>query len=654
MVCAFLVVLNFVEKTVKTEDPQSLKARQEAAEQKYGTTLPIPVNVDLAMPAISETQLNKQEILNATIKPARMIKPPKGTITFKEDDKVICDNVPLDNLAHAACSHVHTLAGSYTLTALYNGDDIYYQSAAASVFIDVVRLPIDMTLMISPAKDFVEENDKLTLTLQVAQGDSAKKPQGTVNFFINTMPISECLNKKVTESCSYVVKKNDGILEFTVKYSGDETYQNQIVQKKLQRKNGLTFEWITPSVFQKTNSPTNDIALMYDMNTTKNGLTFNIGISGDFNDKNIMTMAHDLQLSINAINVIENYLLETKETDVNKQEFENVKCSLSSQQNQNKLIATCKGFYPIVRHFNMTLTLKDKSNGLIGSQTFPILIVPAAIAQTQMTNQTAPRLGCGLNGTTRQRMFDCALKISNFGGYVDAKQNFVPYKPGSASTNRMWFLVSCPERAQSSQNCSWLSPILQPDNPALSEGEFDSNGIAMSQYANHRLLWSGATVREYNFFQANEADATHLKFFNYDEYPYVGESIMPKRTTATKKIARNICRTGSGGNLFDSKSPYNWQMPSYPMLLTLTGGNYCDKGGVGYEQNWKAICNGGSDARGFRAILIPGLVRNYLLSSSVDPVNNIIWVFNGENGNMNVDTLDDTFSVRVRCVSASW
>lgn len=124
-------------------------------------------------------------------------------------------------------------------------------------------------------------------------------------------------------------------------------------------------------------------------------------------------------------------------------------------------------------------------------------------------------------------------------------------------------------------------------------------------------------------------------------------------------------------------SAYDWHVPSYPMLLLLTGGkpnSPCEPSGEPYEKNQRAVCAKikdeiNPDYKGFRAIgPIPDFVlRTPLWSSSVASgyTNQISafssvkgWAFDSQNGRMFIAPLEAGDQVldeyAVRCASMIW
>lgn len=638
----------------KNQDTYPRPENIEKLETQFGEKLPLKTNIILTVSSLS-SQLNESMTFEAMIRPSfKISSKPKGTVTFTENGKTVCKNVPIDSASfRASCLYKNNAIGAHTLVATYSGDDSVYEPSKSTMVYYVIKLASKTELNVTPNKANFAQNDVITLNAKISSLDATIPANGTVSFYVNTQPITNCMQKQITSAaCEYTVQKNDGTLEFTAKYSGDANHDTSGDYKTLNKTNGLQISWIAQNPILSGKTPSASSAqFLYTPQTSKQGLTFRVKIAGMLNDKNIVDYKNDVNFGINAITPLNNYLLERSAQSVNNQEFKNVICSMAAQ-NDGSLIATCNGFRPTALNFNLTTLLTIKSFGIVASKTFSASVKSNNITATKISNNIAPATGCGLNGTTRQRMFDCSMYVSNFGGHVDARQNFIPYTVGSTAIEAEWFLVNCPQGQSVPQSCSWLSPILHDNNPALASGQFDTNGIAMSQYKENRLLWSGVAPKTFTFFQANGGQSNNTKIFKYTEYPLIDETIMAKNSGSTKSVTQSICQTGKNLGLFSTNSSYHWQMPSYPMIMTLTGPSYCDVGGIGYSQDWKSFCNGGATPRGYRATLVPGFIKNYLWSSSLDPVNNVAWIFNGTDGGVDVDVLDN--NNYVRCVSASW
>ncbi len=308
----------------------------------------------------------------------------------------------------------------------------------------------------------------------------------------------------------------------------------------------------------------------------------------------------------------------------------------------------------------------------------------------------------------------------------------------NCNPDQNWFLTRCPGApvgAPSNLNqCSWLSPIITTDNTAAQIGEFDSNGIPMNTIALNptsptyaddrlnkgRLLWSGQLSSQYNVFEANGKNPRGTSPESYNLYKTIDNVTPPTQINqgsgtiapigpliykpgATSpnafsitdgpgninltnynavSSAENICNriSATGSTIISNNAIYNWQIPSYPMLYTLTGGlntigASCEPGGVAFNSNLKAFCNfQGAGAtktvEGFRAIdSLPGFffqstTPSGLISSSISDTvgpDTTLWIFS--NGAPPLTTqaglvlTDDQFTDEdydVRCVSTTW
>lgn len=366
----------------------------------------------------------------------------------------------------------------------------------------------------------------------------------------------------------------------------------------------------------------------------------------------------------------------------------------------------CDAFLPIASDFTIT--------GTLGEQDLTLNVT--------VTNGLTPgsTTECGQIGTTVQRMFDCSQRVANYAGFGNGDATFTAFTgatpdcpTGTTTTNtacnpnKNWFLVSCPDT--DNQKCFWLSPVMNSAvNAALAPDEFDSNGVAISTYNGGRFLWSGKSFAgphsdgTYNFFEANGNNPHNAGTAYYDFYAFVTNGTMASLNvgggpfiyrpdvsgtptpimnvfnmtaynlaTFPKSVCTNPLSTDP---ILLTGTTYQWQMPSYPMLMTLTGGYStdvanadCEPGGSDYESlpgGGKAWCNIGTpkSVQGFRAIdPVPGF-------DSTNTVNSIFWSssiavpiggwlfdggFDGFPGSIEHD-LPLGSGYFVRCVSAAW
>lgn len=231
-------------------------------------------------------------------------------------------------------------------------------------------------------------------------------------------------------------------------------------------------------------------------------------------------------------------------------------------------------------------------------------------------------------------------------------------------------------------------------------------GWKMSSIIGQRLLWSGVSKNPYNFFQANGTSPYDLGKSNDAGYGYYSEesrgqiaiqninSIIPDTPSLCDPISGTCAwfynpdstlhprldsdyKTSYNSPLLNEYSicdrvklpmisdpillseivtfknnttgeVYEWQMPSYPMVMTLTGGDdYCDT----TASTQLAVCN----PDGFRAISeIPGFnfsgaTSGILWSSSVLNSYHSWLFFYSTVGGTELEN-----SYHVRCVSAAW
>lgn len=351
---------------------------------------------------------------------------------------------------------------------------------------------------------------------------------------------------------------------------------------------------------------------------------------------------------------------------------------------------TCANFLPIANDFTLNGTLGD---------------IPLDLNITvQNGGSLATNCGdvqCGLNGTTVERMFDCSMRVANYAGYTDNTQVEHLFAPGD-TPDPNWFLVSSPS-ASDAQQCFWLAPVITNSNPAAGTDQFDSNGIEIASYANSdtqgRLLWSGVSSVNYNFFLANGNNPRNsTPDASYDYYSFIDDNTMASQQNGNPLIYRpqqfsplptltpiicagtddpcydasgsgdesiynayvnpslnysqSLCSTNNvtGIELLTASSTYLWQMPSYPMVMTITGGGTLCSLNTGDNA---AYCNGaaGNTGIGFYAAgNIPGMQDGIWTSSVRTP--GISWAFS--DGSTDLGLSMGISGMAVRCVSAIW
>ncbi len=404
------------------------------------------------------------------------------------------------------------------------------------------------------------------------------------------------------------------------------------------------------------------------------------------------------------------------------------------ESGQNELNANCKkitnsptsmqyecDFRPIAKKFNFKVSVINASTNAQESQTIEFdLIAPTLTNENKIsrneeyTEAMGPVGGCGnwKKATTHQRIFDCSMKVLDHAGRVN-------YFRHSHASDRMafhfekwpegiedyWFLVSCPEN-QLAYQCAWLSPELKKENIALGGNEFLSfppdllNGLPrewwMEYYANdnpasqHRILWSGMiSSQPYKFWDVN----THVGY-EYGNDLQIHENWFPRFESLNfggkSATYTDICQTNY--NLYKEnknnvdpfiwldKEVYDWRVPSYPQIMTLTGYPMCNGGQYiadgqyknRLEHEWiQSRCldvdNVDGPQWGFSASFVPGFYRSvgekayrYLWSSGAHtaPAPNPFtknyhgWAFDSLKGLVNSWDRDDKHGVR--CATMNW
>lgn len=387
-------------------------------------------------------------------------------------------------------------------------------------------------------------------------------------------------------------------------------------------------------------------------------------------------------------------------------------------------------FRPWVDNFTITIgqtvfTL-TVDNMLTASQT---LTRAANIGGQVQMNLNDDFPGCGLIGTILQRVYDCSKMITNYGATVtgdagtpgtnaacdngDATnprtcEYYTPFRnPNTQDPSLFWFVVSCPAGSVSptvpQQSCSWLTPIVAADQPALdnnlSPNHFPLFTLAtLSNAYQSRLLFSGKMTNDgsgYTFEDTNGYPTGTTPF----NQTYANSNVNPGNgaTTQTPPFTASVCITDGGGSLSgggtmgvadaalrDSLSSttgatVTWQVPNYPMLNIITGGSPTSGGHPTCVSNAggdRAFCDEPLVAapngynRGFNAINVPGFANTdaqsvesaeSLWSSSSSNRNNFAWIFlpvitssnNGLVAPAPVFNPNPSLS-RVRCISPTW
>jgi hypothetical protein len=204
-------------------------------------------------PATTSGAVNLNATFTATLAPATFagatgtLAAPTGTVTFKQSPNASgvdpCTNVPLTP-APITCSITFTAVGTYSITAVYNGDNNFTNGAPtpASVTIGgatttVIVNPAQDTTVIPPAP-FVFNVNKPggTFTVTVKpQTVGGAVPTGTVTFVDSDSATDVCVPKQLvpdttpgntgfaTASCP-VIFHTQGAHTLTANYGGDANF----------------------------------------------------------------------------------------------------------------------------------------------------------------------------------------------------------------------------------------------------------------------------------------------------------------------------------------------------------------------------------------------------------------------------------------------
>lgn len=353
-------------------------------------------------------------------------------------------------------------------------------------------------------------------------------------------------------------------------------------------------------------------------------------------------------------------------------------------------------FRPIAQNF--TISINDT--------TFKVTVNPASTIQKLKLSDAATPItkdfnGCGQYGTIVQRVFDCSLLVENYQQNDNSSSAKLRLKIGSFSkkfqttTNdfdNAWFVVSCPPSTASPSptqlDCAWLTPVITTDNPAVGGKELIPTGFDTNQFANSysytttpskpRLLFSGIVHEDntpdytilFNSLSANGynwPDQANCKNSNLCyKYLVSNQTLFPwsqGKIPDPDPTAKSLCSMNPGTSvisIFPNSEPKNlaWQVPSYPMLILITGGDPCNGQDPGF-------CNNTQYA--FNAVTIKGFLgtssttnnlwaASYAANGSVNPpplgsifFQNGVISFDTSSGSGNNGTQN-----AVRCASTQW
>jgi len=668
------------------ENQEAYESSLEAIERKYTVKVPIPTDLDLSIsPAMSVSppifHVNEDLTFKAKLHLNRLLPlHPNGTVSFSENHIPICENVVLNQSSFVAtCQFQPEKPGIHVVKAEYSEKENLYNNNTSYLIYGVKRYNSSISLDVrNRLKEYVSHNEVVLTALVKGEktSDTHLPLVGTLKFYINGFAIENCKKVPVQNAtCNYKIDDTDAILNMSVEYSGDQYFHPSSAKITLPYKDKFNIQLMssenidTPVLTEAILDKSQQATLSYDQKVSDSGATLKFRIIGLNGVSDIEELNKTLDLKIQSVSPTKYEMLEAKNTRIQETELKDIKCTLTSPTD-GALIGTCKGFRPIVNNFDLHIALVYKETEkkvikkILANQLIHFSVQNNNIKSIEISEKSTPTAGCGLNGTTRQRMFDCAMKVSNFGRRVNINiLSAVNYNLGDFS-EIYWFLVSCPAGVNiTAEQCAWLSPIIHSWNIALSSGEFDSNGVPMKNYENSRFLWSGTSYsngkrKDYDFFSAN---GKKDNLSEYTQYPYINQNTMPKQKGKARLDKNDVCYIGEDPILFGQNDPYEWQMPSYPMMLTLTGAPYCARNGRGYDQNWEAFCNAGNAGEGFNALHSVFGFSDQYWSSSLDTNYKIAWIFNGAGGRSGKGSgggladIDALYTKNaVRCVTTKW
>lgn len=585
---------------------------------------------------------------------------------------------------------------------VYMGDNIYEKTEKNLQSVKINQIIPTMTSSIDPKATIVKLGDKIQITGNI-QGLVPNFPlspgnKDNIYFYLNGNRITTCNAYSFTEkgefSCEYLITANDLIergtkpLDFSVQFIGGENYQTTPGQT---------------ASGSDTGCPTGNIEIISNANVSANG--FAITLTND-------THAQENGFILEFSNVCPNITCE--QVKIISPEFDSglIKKNMVFLPNEKQAQYTCaikqaqdgtnivtlasaqplqEGFRPWVDKFNITIGDNPK---------FETSVQTPDISDKQLLTRSTPMYlnqnfnGCGLKGTVLQRVFDCSKKVKNYAVRVDQifdTHDAQPNADGTSSfytlfdpnnqplqdtADTFWFLVACPAGNGGKvlqQQCHWLTPVIQDDNPAFdqsSEGAPTFQAHMLTGYQK-RMLLSGRLLSTFSWPEANG------NAFDVKKESYIANETNPGTTPALARdplINPTVCTAKTGESLFGGKAfaqndanirdmvstssgtSVTWQIPSYPMLVLLSGGtpvvasvstsfgvqHKIVKGCVDQEK-YRPYCNISnlSDAKqaGFGAINVPGFIDSssnlakpesdfFLISSSSDETSySMAWAY---------------------------
>lgn len=382
-------------------------------------------------------------------------------------------------------------------------------------------------------------------------------------------------------------------------------------------------------------------------------------------------------------------------------------CRINDTPVDNGLIVSCDYVRPvaskydlIIQYLNQPYTFKFKVDSQIPQVTFSPINRNDDIP---ILGQNYPAKGCGLTGTVSQRIFDCSKKFTNFGFTVipgtlnNTPGRLEPYIEGQSDKLNTWFLVGCPDISKDYNlnlnvkkayaQCTWVSPTIQTGNPIypsksgikLYDTGYDNPNtiVNLNQTSlnpdNPRFLWSGEVPRIINSTDLNDVFREDFciiglgnsckEYFSTKDYNICPDSgnhnqIQPctDKRTKTDKNYNFPCQYFLEFGLDIPESA--WQVPSYPMAYTLTGGKI-DKCNEKSSEDYLKGNENCSSVYGFYAAELPGFNVSYdnnlkqalWTATYYGTSYNLAWGFN-TNGTMSGYNRDE--KLPVRCVAPVW
>lgn len=576
----------------------------------------IPVTLSMSAPQTAE--IDESFKINITLKvdQSNYAKdvPLNNLLVYKKSDKdkpLSCNPTnptpTPDGKTTVACDYTTTIEDykNTPITFIASAiNDVNYQSSADSqtdvqIIQQIVSLK-DGSGQFVPNPAFTQESVTISSVLTSRTSlDDTKIHYNILNSKLRLNNQDICTIKGVfnpdaketSVTCNYPLQSVDSSdLDVQVSYDGDESHQ--AMPKTSIGKLGI-------------NKCTSDNATIDFSQCDDYGCTLQIicnsGMPDNFGQSENNSQ---IRLNISSISTSNGILapLQNNPGDIDSKWWSN-ETSLTCNRAGNTI--TCTNFFPVSDKFAL------KGSFRVGATDVPVELSTVTVNSNNPPSETI--VSCGFaysaNATTAQRLYNCSKKVKNFAGlgngdgtvkYFDQSKQRCPTSGVDSTCNadKNWFLIYCYDTI--GDHCTWLTPVIQPDNPLVTDGNKQllspvggKNAQPISQFVNQRFLWSGTLDDNYDLADAVDFHRTILGDCYYNIYSVVSANGGGNRGQVAARVGvdkdppcnkqqqshPSVC-TKDMKTLLQSQV-YQWNLPSYPLLLMITGGNngQCETGG---------------------------------------------------------------------------